>query len=354
MIQDQTQGLVDQVREALARTTPLVIEGGGTKAFMGRLTQGEGLNLGGHRGVVAHEPSELVVTALSGTPLSELQTRLREAGQMLPFEPPAFGTAATIGGTIACGLSGPRRPFAGAARDFVLGVRVLNGKGEELTFGGQVMKNVAGYDLSRLMTGAMGTLGAVLEVSLKVLPVPALEQTLAFEMSAEKALRALSDWGGSPLPISAACHEQGVLRIRLSGTPSGVATARRHLGGEVQDDDRYWHTLREQEGEFFEGGEPLWRLSVPPATPLSTLKGDSRWVLDWGGALRWLKTTAPATEIRATAEAAGGHASIFRNGPRDGELFHPLSAAVLRLHQRLKAAFDPHALFNRGRMYEAL
>ena len=354
MVHDQTQTLVDQVREALTKTTPLVIEGGGTKAFMGRLTQGEGLRLGNHRGVVAHEPSELVVTALAGTPLSELQTCLREAGQMLPFEPPAFGAAATIGGTIACGLSGPRRPFAGAARDFVLGVRVLNGKGEELTFGGQVMKNVAGYDLSRLMTGARGTLGAVLEVSLKVLPIPALEQTLAFEMSAEKALQALSDWGGSPLPISAACHEQGVLRVRLSGMPSGVDTARRQLGGELQEDNRYWHKLKEHESEFFETSEPLWRISVPPATPLGALNGESRWVLDWGGALRWRRTTAPPAQIRAAAEAAGGHASIFRNGPRDGELFHPLSDPVLRLHQRLKAAFDPHALFNRGRMYEAL
>ena len=272
---------------------------------------------------------------------------------MLAFEPPGFGEAATIGGTIAAGLSGPARPYAGAARDFVLGTRVLNGKGEALRFGGEVMKNVAGYDVSRLMTGACGTLGVLLEVSLKVLPRPGAVRTLAFDMTAAEAIERCNAWAAKPLPVTGACHDGERLHVRLAGTEGGVASAAGALGGETVDGGAFWVALREQTLPFFaKAGEPLWRISVPPGARLAAPRGDL--LVDWGGALRWLRTGAPAAKVRAAAEHAGGHAVLFRGGDRTGEVFHPLEPAVRRIHERLKAAFDPSGIFNPGRMYEGV
>ena len=350
---DLTGSLCERIRAAAGDATPLAVIGGGTKDFLGRMTQAEPFDVSGHRGIVTYEPTELVLSARGGTRLAEVDAALSERGQMLAFEPPAFGEAATIGGTIATGLSGPARPYAGAARDFVLGTRVLNGKGEALRFGGEVMKNVAGYDVSRLMTGAYGTLGVLLEVSLKVLPRPAVVRTVAFDATAAEAIQRCNAWAAKPLPVSGACHDGERLRVRLAGTAGGVSGAAGVLGGESVDDDDFWTALREQTLPFFtSAGVPLWRISVPPGAELTTLGGDV--LVDWGGALRWLRTDAPVLDVRAAAERAGGNAVLFRGGDRTGEVFHPLVPAVHKLHERVKAAFDPAGIFNPGKMYEGI
>ncbi|MCY4221094.1 MAG: glycolate oxidase subunit GlcE [Thiotrichales bacterium] len=368
---DLSVQLCERVRAAAADGTPLAVTGGGTKAFLGRVTQAERFDVAGHRGIVSYEPTELVLSARGGTLLAEVEAALAERGQMLAFEPPAFGETATIGGTVAAGLSGPARPYAGAARDFMLGTQVLNGKGEVLRFGGEVMKNVAGYDVSRLMTGACGTLGVLLEVSLKVLPRPTAERTVIFDTSAAEAIAQCNAWAAKPLPLTGACHDGERLFVRLAGTRSGVDAAAREIGGDSVSDtpdqdpvagsNRWWAALREQTLPFFtREGPPLWRLSVPPgAAPLNIagdiagdITGDT--LVDWGGALRWLRTAAPAVEVRAAAERAGGHAMLFRGGDRTGEVFHPLAPVVRTLHERLKTAFDPAGIFNPGRMYEGI
>ena len=340
----------EQVRAASARGTPLVIRGGGSKDFLGRRTQGEVLDVSTFRGVVHYEPSELVITARAGTPLAEIESTLAERNQMLGFEPSHFGTAATLGGTIACGLSGPARPFRGAARDFVLGAKIVNAKAEVLNFGGEVMKNVAGYDVSRLMCGAYGTLGVLLEISLKVLPRPASEITLALEFNDETADTRMSEWQRDPLPLSGLCYDGDRLHVRLSGAEQAVSAGRRRIGGEVDArGDAFWESLREQRGAFFDGSGDLWRLSVPPATRALAISGKQ--LIDWGGALRWFKTTQAAADIFAAAGSVGGHATRFRGAAEAQDIFQPLPAALLALHRRLKQAFDPHGIFNRGRLY---
>lgn len=347
---DVSQHLQEVVRNALERKAPLQITGNGTKSFFGRSTEGDVVSVSAHRGVIGYEPTELVVTARSGTPLSEIDSVLGERGQMLAFEPPRFGSTATLGGTVACGLSGPRRPFQGSARDFVLGVNCLSGKGEILRFGGQVMKNVAGYDVSRLMCGALGTLGILLEVSLKVLPRPDQELTVRFESDTAQAIQRMNALAAQPLPLSAACYWDEGLYLRLSGTQASVAAAQRALGGEpVAHGHDFWRDLREQRLTFFAGDEPLWRLSVLPATPPVDLTG--QWLLDWAGAQRWLRSRAKPAEIQRAAAGLGGHATLFRRGDRSGAVFQPLQPALMALHRRLKEAFDPHAILNPGRMY---
>jgi glycolate oxidase FAD binding subunit len=269
---------------------------------------------------------------------------------MLGFEPPHFGPNATLGGAVACGLSGPRRPYAGAARDFVLGVKMLNGRAEILSFGGQVMKNVAGFDVSRLMVGALGTLGVLLEISLKVLPRPEQDLSLTFEMGIDTALVRMNRWAGQGWPLSAACHDGERFWVRLSGAEACIAEARAALGGEVvAEGSHLWEGLREQRLAFFRGPGSLWRLSLPSATPMSELPG--RWLIDWGGGLRWLRSDLPADVVFAAAREAGGHATLFR-GRAEGSVFQPLSPGLRELHVRLKRAFDPNGVFNPRRMYE--
>lgn len=350
MDRDVEIDLQQRVQDAIGRRVSLLIAGGDSKRFYGRVPTGESFSVGGHRGVVRYEPTELVLTARAGTPLEEVETVLAEHGQMLGFEPPHFGDTATLGGTIACGFSGPRRMYAGAARDFVLGVSIINGEGEILRFGGEVMKNVAGYDVARLMTGALGTLGVLLEISLKVLPRPAAEMTLALDMDANAAIAQMNRWSGQALPLSASCHDGARLYVRLSGTETGVRAAHTRIGGEdIRSGDHFWHSLREQEHHFFHGDEPLWRLAVAPSSP-NPGAVPGRWLIDWCGGQRWLKSRAPAPAIRQAARAAGGHATCFRGGERSGEVFQSLPPALAGLHARLKRKFDPLGIFNPGRM----
>lgn len=349
--------LADAVRAARADQTPLRIVGGGSKAFYGNPSAGEVLSTTDYSGIIEYEPTELVITARAGTPLTEIETALREKGQMLAFEPPHFGAAATLGGCVAAGLSGPRRASAGAVRDLLLGVRILDGMGRDLRFGGQVMKNVAGYDVSRLMAGAMGTLGVILEVSLKTLPLPAAEMTLYRQHDEADTIRLINEWAGQPLPISATAWCGGDLGLRLSGAPSAVEAAFKKLGGTVIDQAearRFWHGLRDHTAEFFNHDGPLWRLSVKSTTPPLGLAGAQ--MIEWNGALRWLRSDAPAQAIRDAATAAGGYATLFRRGNAvvaDG-VFHPLSPALARLHRQLKLTFDPASILNPGRLYPGL
>jgi len=347
----ELRALQDAVRGAAETGEPLAIRAGSSKDFYGRAVSGAELDVSGYSGIVSYEPSEQVVTARAGTPLALLEQALAEKGQRLGFEPPHFGGAATIGGTIACGLSGPCRPFTGAARDFVLGVRMLNGRGQDLHFGGQVMKNVAGYDISRLMAGSLGTLGVLLEVSLRVLPAPARHAGVRSAMSQAAAIVQMNRLAGRSLPLSAACWMDGALNLRLSGNDKAVASALSALGMDgMQDAGAFWQDLRELRTAALAQDGPLWRLSLPPAAPPLKLPG--QWVVDWGGAQRWLRTEASADEVRAAAAAAGGHAGVFRGGDRRSEVFHPLPTPMRELHERLKRAFDPKGVLNPGRMYE--
>jgi len=347
---DCSAHLIEQVKQALADHASLKIRGGNSKAFLGRTIDGIELDTRHHRGIVNYDPTELVITARAGTSLTELETALDAAGQMLPFEPPFAAEGATIGGVIAAGISGPRRPWVGAARDFVLGTRVITGHGQHLRFGGEVMKNVAGYDLSRLFAGSFGCLGILTEVSLKVLPKPRNTATLALSLSPEIALAKLAQWGQQPLPISAAAHDGDTLYLRLEGGEGSVKDARARLGGEEVDSD-YWLKLNARQLPFFADTLPLWRISLPNHTPLFELPG--RQFIDWGGAQRWLKTNASANTIRSIINAHGGSATCYTQGITDTP-FEPLPPLLLRYHQQLKSKLDPHRIFNPGRMYPEL
>ena len=339
----------ERLKEACALGKPLRIRAGGSKDWYGEGITGEMLDVSANRGIVSYEPGELVLTAKCGTPLPEIASLLEQHGQMLGFEPPRFSPASTLGGTLACGFSGPRRPYAGAARDFVLGMEILDGNAEHLKFGGQVMKNVAGYDVSRLMVGALGTLGVLLQVSLKVLPKPQAELTLQFECGEEEAIRLTNEWAGRPLPLSATAWLSGMLSVRLSGAQSSVAAAHRKLGGEANPHgEEFWAGLRDHSAAFFRDGAPLWRLSLPATTPPLALSG--RQLITWGGAERWLKSDAAATEIRARIAQHGGHATQF-SGDKTSGMFQPLPEALMKYQRRLKQQFDPRGILNPGRMY---
>jgi glycolate oxidase FAD binding subunit len=344
--------LQEQVSIAAADRKPLNITAGNTKSWLGRTPRGEALDVSGHLGILSYEPKELVITARCGTPLKEIEAALAEQGQMLPFEPPYFGDNATLGGAIASGLSGPRRPFTGSARDFVLGVRLLNGKGEILRFGGEVMKNVAGYDISRLMSGAMGTLGVILDVSLKVLPLPAWEVTLVSRSDIASAIKRFNELASKPLPLSAAACDAKRAYIRLSGAQTAVDAARKALGGDLlNNSESFWRQrIREQRHAFFQDDTPLWRLSLPPGAAGASFQ--RKCLIDWGGALRWVRSDLEPQEIFRTVAQIGGHAILFRNGERNGQIYQPLPAALMTIHKRLKQAFDPQGLFNPGRLYK--
>ena len=358
--------LCDQVMTARAGHKPLFICGGGSKAFYGNhraLRPEDGhclLDVTAYRGIVSYHPSELVVTARAGTPLRELEAELAAQGQMLAFEPPHFDPTATVGGCVAAGLAGPRRMAAGSVRDFVLGTRLLDAHGRMLNFGGEVMKNVAGYDVSRLLAGSLGIFGVLLEVSLKVLPRPAGESTLCLPASEGEALAAFATWRRLPMPVSAACWVpeddagQGQIWVRLSGAPPAIDAARVRIGGDLvepEQADAFWRSVREQTHPFFDRARPLWRIAVPPATAPMQLGAS---LIEWGGGQRWLSGRHDASSVRAASQGRGGHATLFRAArhedlPEDG-VFQPLAPGVATLTRRLKQELDPSGLFNPGRL----
>jgi len=347
-VADRSTELLERVRQAIAANTPLRLTGNDSKGFMGRPATGEILSTAEHAGLIEYEPTELVVAVRSGTTLAELSERLDQHGQCLGSEPPDFG-GATVGGTLACNQSGPARPWLGSVRDHVLGLRLVNGRGEHLHFGGRVMKNVAGYDVSRLQAGAMGTLGLITEVTLRVFPLPEHQATAVLEVDADQALGIMSEESAKGGPLSGACWVDGHLYLRFSGLAAAVAERLRRRGGEaLQGDDRFWSDLREQQLEFFSGNEPLWRISCRSAAEHA---GGGAWLLDWGGAQRWLRSARPWPELQALAEGMGGQLSLYRGGERGGEVLHPPTTAQKRLHLALKQAFDPQGLFNPGRLY---
>ena len=352
-MQEIINQLATTVRDAAAHRTPLCIRGGGSKDFYGGPLRGETMSVAAYRGIIDYEPSELVITARAGTQLAEIETALRDRGQMLTFEPPHFGAYSTLGGCVAAGLSGPRRAYAGSVRDAVLGARMLDGKGDDLRFGGQVIKNVAGFDVSRLLAGSLGTLGVILELSLKVVPVPVAETTLRFEHTAADAITAMNEWAGKPLPVSATAWHDGKLHVRLSGAAAAVAAALKTLGGERLDDAAArgcWHGIREHASAFFTSAQSLWRLSLKPTTPPLNLPGTQ--LLEWNGALRWLATDANAGDVRAAAQFGGGHATLFRGSDKKMGVFHPLPPALMTIERNLKRTFDPAGIFNPGRLYD--
>ena len=347
------------IRAAAADGKPLRIQGGGTKDFYGQVLAGEVLDTRAYRGIVDYEPTELVITARCGTPLAEIEAALAEHRQMLAFEPPHFGVGATLGGTVACGLAGPRRAaqglYYGSVRDHMLGAKLMNSEGVALAFGGTVMKNVAGYDVSRVIAGSLGTLGLILEVSIKVLPCPVAKRSLRLALDEKMALARLCEWGGQPLPISASAWSDGELCLRLEGAEAAVKSAAARLGGEAVpagEADAYWQGLREQTDGFFAGDLPLWRLSLPSTAAPISLPGKQ--LIEWSGAQRWFRTSAAADEVRAAAARAGGHATLFRAGGvlKEGlSVFTPLDVVQARIQRNLKQAFDPRGIFNPGRLY---
>lgn len=352
---DQAETLQTQVRAARDAGQKLTIVGGGSKTFMGRDAgiPTTPLDVSEHTGIVNYQPVELVLTARAGTPLTEIEATLAENNQMLSFEPPRFSDTATIGGTLACNQSGPGRPWTNSVRDQVLGIRLINGKAEHLKFGGQVMKNVAGYDVSRLQAGALGCLGVVTEISLKVMPRPAATMTLIQSMALEDAIRFMNERAGEAKPLTGACWMDGQLYLRLAGAQSAVeATAHQWHGEVTEDADGFWRGLRDHQLAFFEGPESLWRFSVNSTAANPNL--DGHWIVDWGGAQRWYRGDAIMSDMEHLAEAAGGQVSLFRGGDRSGEVMHRQPEPLKRIQRRLKEAFDPDGLFNPGRLYSWL
>ena len=338
----------NQIKAAAAKGEKLTICGSGSKSFLAPQAEGRVLDTRTHAGIVEYDPKELVIVVRCGTSIAEVEHTMAAANQMLAFEPPHFGEHATVGGMVASSLSGPRRPYAGAVRDFVLGCKVLDGKGDHLSFGGKVMKNVAGFDVSRLVTGSMGTLGVITEASFKCLPLPKAQQTRVFEMEAPAAITAMNRWYAEANPVTATTWVNGKLYVRLAGAVPAVNSAVAKLGGEaLANDVDWWRDWREQTHSFFAGDGPLIRVSCKPTAPWGDLANSGeRQAVDWGGAQRWLGTQSVALPaIRAWAQAEGGHADVFRGATAQSERIEPLQPALVEVSQKIKASFDPYSVF---------
>ena len=352
---DVSEGLRKQILNARKKDQKLNIVGGGSKNFMGRAADrhADTLSLAEHTGIVEYHPVELIMTVRAGTRITDIEAALSEEGQCLHFEPPCFGDGSTLGGTLACNLSGPARPWSGSVRDQVLGIRLLNGKGEHLRFGGQVMKNVAGYDVSRLQAGALGTLGAITEISLKVMPRPAASMTLVQDMAMDDVIRYMNQRAGESKPITGAAWVDGKVYLRLSGARSAVeATAEKWSGEVMEQGEAFWQQLQHLQHDFFTGDGPLWRFSIGSTAANPELDGP--WLIDWAGSQRWYRGEADSARMESMARSAGGQVSLFRGGDRTDEVMHYQPEALQTIQKRLKESFDPDGLFNPGRLYSWL
>ncbi len=360
-MQDNAHILQQQVQQAISEQLPLSVQGGNSKSFYGFPVQGEVLDTSGHSGIIEYEPAELILRARAGTPLSEIEAVLKQHQQILACEPPYFSSTATIGGAVAAGLSGPARPYRASIQDTVLGCTILNGQAQILGFGGKVMKNVAGYDVSRLMSGSMGCLGIILDVTLKVIPSSSAEKTIVFRLEPDNSLAFINDLRKRGLPVSATCQLSDQLMLRFSAGNQEIAGLEKKLSEHYSfiewfesDDHAYWENLREHKLPFFDQTETLWRLSLPADVDLSALAGDSADVLtEWGGCLHWLKTTKSAPDVFNHAANNNGQATLFRYPeitPPDS-IFQPLAPPLAQWHNKLKTAFDPLGIFNPGKMY---
>ena len=343
--------LADAVRCAASARCKLRILGSGSKQFYPASIEGDVLRVAGYSGIVDYDPAELVLTARAGTPLAEIEQALAAHGQILAFEPPQFGGGGTLGGCVATGWSGPRRAYAGAVRDFVIGVQIVDGQGERLRFGGRVIKNVAGYDVSRLMVGAHGALGVLLEISLRVLPGKH-EITRQLSLDEANAIERVNSWAARGLPLSGSCHHAGILSVRLAGAPAVLDRVGKEIGGEVvQDGSQFWRSIRDHTAPFFAKARELWRASVPPTTQHLNVGGEQ--LIEWGGALRWIATDLDAHTLRAELAARGGQSLLFRSSRAASASLHPAMSPVLaKLHIELKRVFDPHAVLNCSRATE--
>ena len=344
---DLSRLLMDQVRSAIAGQTPLNIVGGNSKPLLGGERTGSALNVTAHSGIVSYQPEELVITARAGTSIKEIQQLLYKHGQMLPSDPAQFAGNATLGGTLACNISGPPRPWRGSFRDHVLGIRLINGRAEHLHFGGQVMKNVAGYDVARLQAGALGIYGVITEISCKVLPGFQTQVTLAQPMPADEAISFMNQWAGRSLPLTGACWFDGRVYLRLSGVSAAIDPVVNDWQGKVAD-DAFWQKLREQTLPYFQPEKTLWRFSVKNSAP-HFLPGKN-WLIDWAGSQRWLLGDYSLEELEVLAQEAGGHVCRYRDH-QHGPIYAAPDATTRALLIRLKDAFDPDRIFNPGRLY---
>lgn len=342
--------LAEQIAAVSAAGGEVAIVGSGSKRFYGEPVEALALEVSGHSGIIDYDPAELVITLRAGCRIADVEALLAGQRQMFGFEPPHFGPDATIGGMLASGLAGPRRAFSGGIRDYVLGVRMLDGRGEALSFGGRVIKNVAGFDVSRSLVGSLGTLGVILEASIRVMPVVECDVTLAFEHArAADHVRWINELGGLPWPVSASCWHDGQSLLRLSGSAQGVGEARAQLGGD--EVEPVWEALREQTHPFFAGDEDVTRVAVPPAS--GDLDYDLPQLIEWGGAQRWLRGELKIDSLRERIAPHGGNACAWR-GHAGASRFQPLPDALLKLQRSIKSSFDPAGIFNRGRLYPRL
>jgi glycolate oxidase FAD binding subunit len=350
---DISQRLIEQVEQASHSGSPFAIVGGGSKRYMGRTTEFEEINVSEHSGIISYDPSELVITARAGTTIVEIEKILAEKDQLIPSDPPQYSSKATLGGALACNTSGPSRPWGGALRDAILGIKLINGKAEHLNFGGQVMKNVAGYDVSRLQAGAMGSFGIITEISMKVVPKPQANRTLVYELDGTAAINKMIELGRTAKPLSAVCWCDNNLYVRLSGSEQAVLGSTKAFGGELLNESAmFWTKLREQQLEFFSGEQATWRFSIRSSVP--PFLSDMPCLIDWGGAQRWLRGDADMLVMEQHANASGGHVSLDRNGDRNREVMQNLASPLKVIHRRLKASFDPKGIINPGRLYSWL
>ena len=358
---DSSIALQQQVKHAISSKEALFIHGGKSKLFYGNTVDATALDISDHTGVVDYDPTELCITVRAGTRLTEIENLLTENNQVLPFEPPHYvdlnqpSDSATIGGAIASGISGPRRAFTGSVRDAILGVKIINGEGEIVTFGGQVMKNVAGYDLSRLMVRSQGTLGVILNVSLRVLPKPSHELTLTLELPQEKALQYCQELRQQQLPITATAWLNNQLNLRLSASEATLEACKQKLAAnEIDEGMEFWKSIRDHYHNFFDDrNKPLWRFSVPPATDIISHFEDDQ-LIEWGGAQRWIHANTPENIIHSIAKSNKGYATLFQSNQTNVTRFTVLDPALLQLHRALKKKMDPHAVFNPNRIYQGL